>query len=107
MAVHADQDLAEMEILPGVFLASDKANLDELVSHEDHPFKIFVGHAGWGAGQLEGELQQGAWRTTPATAEYVFHNGSDLWEAVSRDLGKTVLQSMLKLDHIPEDPTAN
>ena len=107
MAVHTSTSLAEVEILPGVFFAAKKNNLDQLVRQEDHPFKVFIGHAGWGPGQLESELQQGAWLTTPATAEYIFHHGTDLWEEVSKCVGKSMLQSMLKIKHVPEDPSAN
>lgn len=107
MAVHTNTSLAEVEILPGVFFAAKKKNLDDLVSREDHPFKVFIGHAGWGPGQLESELQQGAWLTTPATAEYVFCHGTDLWEEVFRHVGESMLQSLLKIKHVPEDPSMN
>ena len=107
MAVHTSASLGEVEILPGVFFAAKKKNLDELVRQEDHPFKVFIGHAGWGPGQLESELKQGAWLTTPAAAEYIFHHGTDLWEEVSKRVGKSMLQSMLKIKHVPEDPSTN
>lgn len=107
MAVHTNASLAEVEILPGVFFAAKKKNLDELVIKEDHPFKVFIGHAGWGPGQLEDELRQGAWLTTPATAEYLFYHGTDLWEEVSRRAGRSMLLSVLKIKHVPEDPSLN
>jgi putative transcriptional regulator len=69
--------------------------------------KLFLGHAGWGAGQLEGEIESGAWLTMPASFEYVFYEGEDLWETVTRKIGKRTLQSMLHIRHIPDDPTLN
>ena len=107
MAVHADHSLAEVEIVPGVFFAAKKPNLDQLVLHPKEPQKIFVGHAGWGPGQLENELQQGAWLTMPATAEYVFDDDSDLWQQLSRHIGESLLQSVLKIKHVPQDPSLN
>lgn len=34
---------------------------------------FFLGSAGWGAGQLESELAEGAWLTMPADTELLFH----------------------------------
>ena len=36
-------------------------------------FHIFLGHAGWGAGQLESEISQGAWIPTSLNLELVFN----------------------------------
>ena len=107
MAVHTDRSLAELDAMPEVFLAVKKEDLDELVRQKRHPFKIFVGHAGWGAGQLEMELKEGAWFTLPATAEAVFDHGEDLWTRVSKQVGESVLKSALKIKNFPEDPSMN
>jgi len=107
MSLHTNQFFAEIEILPGLFFAAQKSNLDSLVLHKDDPLRIFLGHAGWGPGQLENELKEGAWQTMPAKIEYIFHDASDLWEVVRRDLTGSALQSMLKIKHVPEDPSLN
>src|ERR1700684_1070664 len=44
-------------------------------SSEGHPdlrFRIYSGCAGWGAGQLEGELARGDWHTLPAHDRAIF-----------------------------------
>ncbi len=107
IAVHTDQLLADAAILADVFFTATRENLDTLVQRPERPLKVFVGNAGWGAGQLDGELDQGAWLTLPATAEYIFHDGGNLWEKVSKLVGKSMLQSMLNLKHIPDDPSLN
>lgn len=107
MALHNDESLAEIEVAPGVYFAAKKPNLDSLVLHGKEKFKMFVGHAGWGPGQLESELEEGAWLTMPATAEYVFYDGSDLWEQVSRQLHASMLVEVLKIKHVPDDPSMN
>jgi putative transcriptional regulator len=107
IAVHTNQFFAEMEIMPGIFFAARKDHLDELVRHIQDPLRVFVGHSGWGPGQLENELAQGAWLTLPATVEYIFHDGADLWETVTRQIGRQTLQSALRLKHIPDDPSVN
>jgi putative transcriptional regulator len=107
MALHTQTKLAEAEPAPGVFFAAKKQHLDALVLSEEPAYKIFVGHAGWGGGQLEGELQQGAWRTLPAVADQVFSTDDALWETVFRELGHTLLKSVLHLKELPGDPTVN
>ena len=46
----------------------------EAVGRGDGPDKLLVslGYAGWGAGQLEHELQQNAWLTVPARPDIIF-----------------------------------
>ncbi len=47
-----------------------------------------LGYAGWGPGQLEGELQQNAWLTVDADQTIVFeHKNTGKWEAALAKLG--------------------
>ena len=107
IAVHTDRKLADAAILADVYFTATREHLDVLVQRPELPLKIFVGNAGWGAGQLDGELDQGAWRTLPATAEHIFDDDGDLWERVSKLVGRSMLQSVLGLKHIPDDPSFN
>jgi putative transcriptional regulator len=58
------------------------------IAHQQGPKQSLVvfGYAGWGAGQLEGEMAQRAWFTTAADAKLVFEWDRDqLWdEAMKR-----------------------
>ena len=66
--------------------------------------RVFAGYAGWGAGQLEDELDEGSWIVEPALAEDVFTDDPDgLWSAVLRRKGGpfSLLASM------PPDPNRN
>jgi putative transcriptional regulator len=109
LALHTNAALAEAEPIAGVFLSAKKQHLDSLVL-DDSPqenYKIFIGHAGWGAGQLEEELRQGAWHVTPAAAELIFSADDDLWAEVFRRLGRSIFQSILDVKELPPDPTVN
>jgi putative transcriptional regulator len=106
MAIHTADGLAEMEIVSGVYFAAKKQNLDALVRC-DKQFKLFVGHSGWGAGQLEGEIEQGAWRTVPAKLEDVFDTADDLWQRLMRRAVAGILPEMLGIKHVPIDPSLN
>jgi putative transcriptional regulator len=50
--------------------------------------RVFAGVAGWGAEQLEGELEEDAWFVEPASREDIFTDDPDeLWSAVLRRKG--------------------
>ncbi len=112
MALHTVDGLAEMEVVEGVFFAAKKQNLDELVRRPwidgaRERFKVFVGHSGWGPGQLEGEIEQGAWRAIPAKLEDVFDAADDLWQRLMQRTVAGVLPEMLGIKHVPIDPSLN
>jgi putative transcriptional regulator len=107
MAIHTDSSLSEVEVVPGVFFSAQKEHLERLVETDPQKLKVFVGHSGWGSGQLESELKQGAWLTTPATAEYIFFDDEEVWKRVTRCIGNTMVVSALRLKHVPEDPSLN
>jgi putative transcriptional regulator len=50
--------------------------------------RLFLGYAGWGPGQLELELTQGAWVVAPLTTDAIFDvPEEDLWDHAWRLLG--------------------
>jgi putative transcriptional regulator len=52
---------------------------------------VALGYAGWGAGQLEQELQQNAWLSGPSDRSIIFSLAADQrWEAAARLLGVDV-----------------
>jgi putative transcriptional regulator len=61
---------------------------------------VFAGYAGWGAGQLEREIEEGSWIVESARAEDVFtEQPEDLWSAVVRRKGpKYRLMATMPLD---------
>jgi len=53
------------------------------IGHHQGPAKYLfaLGYAGWGAGQLEGEIEQHAWFTAPAESDLVFDAEREtVWE---------------------------
>jgi putative transcriptional regulator len=64
--------------------------------------RVFAGHAGWGPGQLDDELEQEAWIVAPAEPGDPFYDG-DLWPvALERKGGSYSL-----LATMPADPSLN
>lgn len=64
--------------------------------------RVFVGHAGWGPGQLDEEIARDSWIVTGLAADDVF-SGDDLWSTVLRRIGG----DMRLLATMPDDPTLN
>ncbi len=62
--------------------------------------RAFVGHSGWGAGQLDSELERGDWIPEPARLEDAFSPAArDLWSAVlTRKGGSYALVARMPLD---------
>lgn len=107
MALHTHESLADSTVMPGVYFSVQKENLTELVSKPDDSYRLFIGHAGWGAGQLEAEMKEGSWLTMPATAEYVFYAEDDLWDKVREEIVKSSFFGRLGIKHAPSNPRLN
>lgn len=66
--------------------------------------KFFLGYSGWGAGQLEDEMQSNSWYLAKATAQIVFSEPHDkMWRRVLRAKGGDYAY----LANFPEDPRLN
>jgi putative transcriptional regulator len=64
--------------------------------------RVYAGHAGWGPGQLDGELDEGAWIVASLDPDDPFTEG-DLWaDALQRKGGAYSL-----LATMPADPSLN
>jgi putative transcriptional regulator len=102
LADYADAEAADQLVLESVgFLPSE---IDPDAIGELRRARVYVGYAGWGPGQLDGELEDGSWIVEPALSEDVFTAEPDrLWSDVLRRKGGpfAVLAAM------PPDPSRN
>jgi putative transcriptional regulator len=81
-------------------LESDPAELAEQFSE----VRVFAGYAGWGVGQLEGELEAGAWWIVDAEPEDPFYDEpGELWKRVLRRQPGP----LRFVAYYPDDPTNN
>lgn len=107
IALHCDAERSELEVTRGVHFASSKEAILQIVTQPQGPFRLFVGYAGWGSGQLETELKAGGWLSEQATREDVFADPADLWNRISRRIGLDILMPTIPRKIIPDDPSVN
>lgn len=66
--------------------------------------RVYAGYSGWGPGQLEQEMKEGAWILEPALEEDVFTDAPDmLWSRVLVRKGP----EYWRLSRMPFDPSMN
>ena len=108
IVVHAVEDLADTEIVPGVYVTLHASMVQTLTRLRPEPSLIIANYSGWGPGQLEGEFNWDSWITLPASSENVFWKSEkDLWKAVSNEVNSRKLSEFLGLRNVPADPGLN
>lgn len=77
-----------VEVVPGLFLTASIEMLRDLASKPPRRFRLYLGHAGWGPGQLEAELRDGAWMPAPTSSAFLFDTPpASMWETAFRKMG--------------------
>lgn len=81
-------DTETTAIAEGVFFAGSLDVLRQVARHPTDQVRVLLGYAGWGPGQLEGELAQGAWLSAPVSSRVVFEvEPQAMWSHVLHELG--------------------
>jgi putative transcriptional regulator len=102
LADFAEPEQAGALVLGSVGFLPAEVDPDEI--GELRQARVFAGYAGWGPGQLDGELGDGSWIVEPALPEDVFTSDpEDLWSHVLRRKGGPF--GLLAL--MPPDPSLN
>jgi len=75
-------------VFADVYVTSSRELLEELAAEADGPrYRAYVGYAGWGAGQLDFEVETGSWHIVPAQAATVFDPApAQIWKQLIRSL---------------------
>jgi putative transcriptional regulator len=95
--------------LPGEALKSRLGLVDlgappELLADGISSMRVFAGYAGWGAGQLRDEIEEGAWYVLPGNPDDAFAAEPErLWEQVLRRQGG----ELALVATYPDDPIWN
>ena len=79
---------ASSEILPGVMITQHVGDLAKLAGLPPAAFRLFLGYAGWGAGQLVEEILRNDWLIAPVTTELIFAADPDrAWTDALQSVG--------------------
>jgi putative transcriptional regulator len=79
---------AASEIAPGVALTQHIADLGALAAAPPESFRLLLGYAGWGEGQLLEEILRNDWLIAPVGAALVFADQPEkAWEDALRSVG--------------------
>lgn len=78
-----------LPVTPDLHVTNSRDVLDAIAGgFGPRHFHMVLGYAGWSPGQLEQELAQNAWLTTPASAQILFETPPELrWQAAAGQLG--------------------
>jgi putative transcriptional regulator len=85
----AEEAIRGFRIVEGLYMSTSPELLQRLLEPSPPPrARLIVGYAGWGAGQLEAELQASAWLLSDVDPEIIFSTAPDrIWETAIRRLG--------------------
>ncbi len=101
LAEFADAERAAMLAFEDIGVLGGEDNEDPPQTRRG---RAFAGHAGWGPGQLDDELQRGDWILEPALREDAFSASPDqLWQSVLTRKGG----SYALVARMPADPSVN
>jgi putative transcriptional regulator len=79
---------ASAEVIPGVSLTQHVGTLSHLAASPPKQFRLLLGYAGWGAGQLVQEILRNDWLTAPADDLLVFaRDPEQVWRQALESVG--------------------
>ncbi|HSF40110.1 MAG TPA: YqgE/AlgH family protein [Thermoanaerobaculia bacterium] len=83
-----EDDETASEVIPGVALTQHIGDLSRLAEAPPDHFRLFLGYAGWGEGQLIEEILRNDWLTAPVSSELIFAADPEkVWDEALRSVG--------------------
>ncbi len=76
------------EVLPGIGISNHIADLAQLAEAPPERFRLLLGYAGWGEGQLVEEILRNDWLTAPIQPDLIFAPQPDtVWSSALASVG--------------------
>lgn len=83
----ADRD-STTEVCPGILITQQLEDLGRLAENPPSSFRLFLGYAGWGAGQLVDEIVRNDWLMAPVQTELLFSDEPEVsWQRALESVG--------------------
>lgn len=82
-------DAYALQVTPDIYLSRDARLLEDIaMGRGPEEYLFLLGYAGWGPGQLEGELIDNSWLTVPGDIEVLFHTADESkWKMAAHQFG--------------------
>ncbi len=81
-------EMAAHEFAPGLHISRDIRVLTRLAARPPAEFRLLLGYAGWGAGQLAQELERNDWLIAPFDRSSLFASDPvTMWSAALQSIG--------------------
>jgi len=83
-----DPDESTVIAAPGIRLSQNIGILERIAHDPPESFRLILGYAGWGEGQLEEELRRNDWLIIPVDTDLVFSRDTDsIWKRTLASIG--------------------
>jgi putative transcriptional regulator len=76
-----------VEMMPGLFAAFDAPTVDRIIESDPEHARFVAGLVVWRPGELQSEIQQGAWNVMDADPEIALRKPEGLWEELLQRSG--------------------
>ncbi len=78
----------ENVVCPGVAVTQHAGDIEQLAAQPPAAFRLLLGYAGWGEGQLVEELLRNDWMTAPVDENLIFHDRpEEVWRLAFESVG--------------------
>ncbi len=106
--VHRIPDLlGGVPVAQGIYWGGSFESLQDLIrenNYKEGDLRLFIGYSGWAAGQLDKEMEEGAWMVGGVTEQLIFETeASAIWKQAVGLLGK----DYAFVANMPIDPQLN
>jgi|HubBroStandDraft_3_1064219.scaffolds.fasta_scaffold63569_1 putative transcriptional regulator len=84
----SSQGESTTQLVGGIALTQHVGDLSRLAERPPERFRLYLGYAGWGSGQLIAEILRNDWLTAPVASDLIFAPDPDLvWDAALASVG--------------------
>jgi putative transcriptional regulator len=89
-----------LQVVGDIYVTGAKELIDKSIDSEadSSKFRLYLGYAGWAAGQLDAEIRLGAWSVIRGGSKIIFDpNPDSLWPRLTRESRMQVASARLRI----------